>query len=101
MRVGLDLAITARAAFLLTLGMGRERLGARRNRVRLGTPQGLTVTEMTVICRVEADFRAVVQMAVNELGGAGVGLVPSWAGDHVVVAELLLLDVTWVCQRGN
>jgi hypothetical protein len=55
----------------------------------------LTISEMNTIDRVEADLRAVVQMAVKELAAAGVGLVPSWTGDHVVVAELLLLDVTW------
>jgi hypothetical protein len=63
--------------------------------LRKGRPWLLTVSEMNTIDRVEADLRGVVQMAVNELEGAGVGLVPSWNGDHVVVAELLLLDVTW------
>jgi hypothetical protein len=50
---------------------------------------------MSVIERAEADFRGVVQLAVNELHGAGVGLVPSWDGDHAVVGELLLLDIDW------
>ncbi len=63
--------------------------------LRRGEPWKLTSTEMNMIDRVEADFRGVVQLAVNEMEGAGVGLVPSWAGDHVVVAELLLLDVAW------
>ena len=63
--------------------------------LRRGEPWLLTLSEMNVIDRVEADFRGVVQLAVNELHGAGVGLVPSWAGDHVVVGELLLLDVDW------
>jgi hypothetical protein len=47
---------------------------------RVGKPWLLTISEMNVIGRVEADFRGVVQMAVNELEGAGVGLVPSWDG---------------------
>ena len=55
----------------------------------------LTASEMNVIDRVEADFRGVVQLAVNELEGVGVGLAPSWTGDHVVVGELLLLDIEW------
>jgi hypothetical protein len=63
--------------------------------LRSGEPWMLTVSEMNAIDRVKADLRAVVQMTANELEGAGVGLVPSWTGDHVVVAELLLLDVTW------
>lgn len=65
----------------------------------MGTPQGapwlLTISQMNVIERVEADFRGVVRLTVNELEGAGVGLVPSWAGDHVVVGGLLLLDIEW------
>lgn len=28
-------------------------------------------------------------------GTADVGLVSSWTGDHVVVGELLLLDIEW------
>ncbi len=63
--------------------------------LRRGEPWMLTLGEMSVIERVEADFRGVIQLTVNELEGAGVGLVPSWTGDHVVVAELLLLDVAW------
>ena len=63
--------------------------------LRRGEPWLLTHSEMSVIDRVEADFRGVVQLAVNELHGAGVGLVPSWDGDHVIVGELLLLDVDW------
>ena len=63
--------------------------------LRKGKPWMLTVSEMNAIDRVEADFRGVVQLAVNELEGAGVGLVPSWTGDHVVVGELLLLDIEW------
>jgi hypothetical protein len=63
--------------------------------LREGRPWLLTAGEMNAIERVEADLRGVVQLAVNELHGAGVGLVPSWPGDHVVVAELLLLDVAW------
>jgi hypothetical protein len=62
---------------------------------RMGKPWLLTISEMNVIGRVEADFRGVVQMAVNELEGAGVGLVPSWDGDHAVVGELLLLHIAW------
>ena len=63
--------------------------------LRRGEPWLLTADEMNMIGRVESDFRAVVQMTVTELEGAGAGLVPSWAGDHVVVAELLLLDIDW------
>jgi hypothetical protein len=63
--------------------------------LRQGEPWLLTPGEMSVIGRVEADFRGVVQLAVNELHGAGVGLVSRWDGDHVVVGELLLLDVDW------
>jgi hypothetical protein len=63
--------------------------------LRRGTPWLLTVSQMNVIERVEADFRGVVQLTVNELEGVGVGLVPSWTGDHVVVGELLLLDIEW------
>ena len=63
--------------------------------LRRGEPWLLTISEMNMIERVKADFRGVVQMAVNELDGAGVGLVPSWTGDHVVVGELLLLDIAW------
>lgn len=63
--------------------------------LRRGQPWLLTVSELNAIERVEADFRGVVQLAVNELYGAGVGLVPSWTGDHVVVGELLLLDMAW------
>jgi hypothetical protein len=63
--------------------------------LRRGKPWLLTISEMNVIERVEEDFRGVVQLAVNELEGAGVGLVPSWTGDHVVVGELLLLDIAW------
>jgi len=36
----------------------------------MGKPWLLTISEMNVIGRVEADFRGVVQMAVNELEGA-------------------------------
>jgi hypothetical protein len=69
---------------------------------RVGKPWLLTISEMNVIGRVEADFRGVVQMAVNELEGAGVGLVPSWDGDHVVVGELLLLaGIDWRRPHGN
>jgi hypothetical protein len=63
--------------------------------LRRGKPWLLTVSQMNVIQRVEADFRGVVQPAVNELEGAGVALVPTWKGDHVVVGELLLLDADW------
>lgn len=63
--------------------------------LRRGDPWLLTPTEMAVIEVVKADLRGVIQLTVNELGGAGVGLVPSWPGDHVVVGELLLLDVNW------
>jgi hypothetical protein len=63
--------------------------------LRRGQPWLLTVNEMNAIERVKADFRGVVQLAVNELDGAGVGLVPSWTGDHVVVGELLLLGMAW------
>ena len=59
--------------------------------LRRGQPWLLTVSEMNAIERVKADFRGVVQLAVNELDG--VGLVPNWTGDHVVVGELLLLDI--------
>jgi hypothetical protein len=62
---------------------------------RMGKPWLLTISEMNVIGRVEADFRGIMQMAVNELDGAGVGLVPSWDGDHAVVGELLLLPIAW------
>lgn len=63
--------------------------------LRKGKPWLLTNSEMNLIERVEADFRGVVQLTVNELEGSGVGLVSSWTGDHVVVAELLLLDIAW------
>ncbi len=63
--------------------------------LRKGEPWLLTASEMSMIDRVEADFRGVVQLAINELEGAGVGLVPTWTGDHVVVGELLLLDIEW------
>jgi hypothetical protein len=63
--------------------------------LRVGKPWRLTTSQMNVIDRVEADFRGIVQLAVNELAGAGVSLVPTWTGDHVVVGELLLLDITW------
>jgi hypothetical protein len=63
--------------------------------LRQGKPWLLTLSQMNVIERVEADFRGVVQLAVSELEGAGVALVPSWKGDHVVVGELLLLDACW------
>ena len=61
--------------------------------LRQGKPWLLTVSQMNAIEYVKADFRGVVQLAVNEMEGAGVPLVPSWDGDHVVVGELLLLDV--------
>jgi hypothetical protein len=54
---------------------------------------------MNMIERVKADFREVVQLTVNELDSAGVGLVPSWTGDHVVVGELL--DVMWDLPAGE
>lgn len=63
--------------------------------LRKGQPWLLTASEINLIDRVEADFRGVVQLTVNELEGAGVGLVPSWTGDHVVIGELLLLDIVW------
>lgn len=63
--------------------------------LRRGEPWMLTPAEMNAIERVEADFRGVVQLAVNELESAGVALVPSWTGDHVVVGELLLLHTNW------
>jgi len=63
--------------------------------LRKGEPWLLTISEMNAIERVKADFRGVVQLTVNELDSAGVGLVPTWTGDHVVVGELLLLDVAW------
>lgn len=62
---------------------------------REGQPWLLTTSQMNMMERVEADFRGVVQLAVNELEIAGVGLVPSWTGDHVVIGELLLLDIAW------
>jgi hypothetical protein len=64
--------------------------------LRRGEPVPVTLSEFNAIERAEEDFRAVVQFAVNELEAAGVGLVPSWPGDHVVVGELLLLQgVDW------
>jgi hypothetical protein len=63
--------------------------------LRRGKPWLLTVSQLNVIERVKADFRGVVQLAVNELEGAGVALIPSWNGDHVVVGELLLLAPDW------
>lgn len=59
--------------------------------LRRGEPWMLTIAEMHAIERVKADFRVVVQLAVNELAGAGVGLMPSWDPDHAVIGELLLL----------
>ena len=63
--------------------------------LRRGEPWLLTPEEMNSIDVVKSDFRGVVQLTVNELDGADVGLVPSWTGDHVVVGELLLLDINW------
>lgn len=63
--------------------------------MRRGEPWLLTPGEMSVIERVEADFRGVIQLAATELEGAGVGLVRSWAGDQAVIGELLLLEVDW------
>jgi hypothetical protein len=59
--------------------------------LRRGEPWMLTIFEMSAIERVKADFRGVVQLAVNELAGAGVGLMPNWDPDHAVIGELLLL----------
>jgi hypothetical protein len=47
------------------------------------------------IDQVEADFEATLRQAADELKEAGVGIVPSWAGDLVVVGQLLLLDIDW------
>jgi len=69
--------------------------------LRKGKPWLLTYSELNVIERVKQDFRGVVQLAVNELEGAGVGLVPSWTGDHVVVGELLLLAIDWELPAGQ
>jgi hypothetical protein len=63
--------------------------------LREGRAWLLTASEINIIERIEADFRGVVQLTVNELETVGIGLVPSWTGDHVVVGELLLLDVAW------
>lgn len=64
--------------------------------LRKGEPVPVTPREFNAIERAEADFRFVVLLAVNELEAAGVGLVPSWPGDHVVVGQLLLLQgVDW------
>jgi hypothetical protein len=63
--------------------------------LRQGEPWMLTPGEMNAVERVEADFRGVIQLTVNELESAGVALVPSWTGDRVVIGELLLLDTDW------
>jgi hypothetical protein len=64
--------------------------------LRKGEPVQVTLSEFNAIERAEGDFRFVVHLAVNELEAAGVGLVPSWPGDHVVVGQLLLLPgVDW------
>jgi hypothetical protein len=63
--------------------------------VRRGEPWMLSAPELNAIERVKAEFRAVVQVAVDEIDAAGAGLVPSWAGDYAMVGELLFLDVDW------
>jgi len=64
-------------------------------KLRRGEPWMLTPHERSVIERVESDFKGVVQLTVNELLGAGVGLAPDWPGDKAIVGELLLLDILW------
>lgn len=59
--------------------------------LRQGEPWWLTPDEANAIEEVEGAFRAVVQFTVDELAARGVGLAPSWAGDHAVVGELLLV----------
>jgi hypothetical protein len=54
-------------------------------------PWLLTFDEQNAMNLVKARFRDVVQLAVNELAGAGVDLDPNWSGDHAAVGELLLL----------
>jgi hypothetical protein len=55
----------------------------------------LDVDELQAIEQVKTDFRAILQVTASELKQAGVGVVPSWPGDLVVVGELLLLRVNW------
>ena len=71
--------------------------------IRRGAPWMLTPAEMSVIERVEADLRGTVELAIHELHCAGVGLDPAWAGDHAVVAELLLLalSIPWDLPPGE
>ena len=60
-----------------------------------GNPWMLNADELNAMERVKADFRGIVQLAIDELENARVGLVPSWTGDHAVIGELLLLDIPW------
>lgn len=69
--------------------------------LRQGKPWLLTVSQMNAIERVKADFRGVVQLAVNEMEGAGVPLVPSWDGDHVVSENSFSLTSTGISRRGS
>jgi hypothetical protein len=64
-------------------------------KLREGEPLLVTPVEMNMIEDVKAGFRFVVQMTIGDLEQSGVGVVPSWKGDHAVVGELLLLDVEW------
>jgi len=44
---------------------------------------------------VTAWFRHVVEVTVRELESVGVGVDPTWAGDHAAVGEMLLVEVPW------
>jgi hypothetical protein len=55
----------------------------------------LHADELKAIDQVKADFRAILQVTASEVKQAGVGVVPSWPGDLVVIGELLLLGVNW------
>jgi hypothetical protein len=63
--------------------------------LRKGQPWQLAPGQVSVFDRVRVGFRQVIETAIGEMASAGVGVVPSWHGDRVVVGELLLLDVSW------
>ena len=58
-------------------------------------PWMLTPIEAKLMRFVIALFRRVVQVTISELESAGVPVMPTWAGDHAAVGELLLLAVPW------
>jgi len=62
---------------------------------RGGVSWTLTPIEAMLMRFVIARFRHVVQVTVGELESAGVAVMPTWAGDHAAVGEMLLLDIPW------